>query len=292
MGKGGLKPPKLKVKAYEPPDEPYVVVVRPPGKIGQVQAWLSAIFGKKEGVIEAWYHISWGSHLILRLISGLKISDIIGAHYWREWLPKVNVGDLERMSIVYEYNYRVMGDPVKQRQYLEDVVGPPDSKLSSAVKIDPYPKPYWADMPSEGRVRELVLPLPPSLRKPGVKAEQDPSIVDQARIHLSSIQQAADAKPELETKPALDVKLSVKTPVLDIKPGVDTKPNVDMNPGLAVKQELDAKPGLGIKTELDMTVEYGLGPRPDVKLELDVKPKTENDSSVLGVSPFLHSDSL
>jgi len=255
---------KLKVRTYQPenPDEKYIVIVKAPIVVNntnpreangrRLQAWLSAMLGKRDGVVESFYTLRTSNYTIVRLTEGLDIIPILGRHRWRDILG-VGHGHFlwNETSSIFEYNFKMRGDPNKH-QWIEHDVPIPELELFNGIK-KPYPRPEWEDITASSLL-QIALRLPEDLRPP--------LLTPQYAVGL-------DGEPEPQTSGPSDVKVkpedSYKREHEDVK-NVKKEPSTQ-GPSIAKSED-------GIKAETsisqaDLDALYGPGAGPISQADLD-----------------------
>ncbi|TFY79203.1 hypothetical protein EWM64_g4808 [Hericium alpestre] len=142
MAKGGKKGPPY----TEEPEYKYIVITRPygmkptnrdKGDIDRVASWVCLMFNDVSAV-EAVWTMNTRDEVIVQLGLHIDIEPILGAHKWHKIANNYN-GNPEAVSCVFQYNYRMSGEPGMH-----------------GVFSKPYPRPSYA----KPRLSNLALPLP------------------------------------------------------------------------------------------------------------------------------------
>ncbi|KAI0676947.1 hypothetical protein C8Q78DRAFT_961717 [Trametes maxima] len=123
--------------------------------------WVYFMLGKSVKV-DALYTMNTRDEIIVQLPQSVDLSPILGAHPWRRFLSRGDQRDKDRVSYVFEYNYRSRGEP-GNHNWLEGfptVSGDPPPHLGFPV-IFPYPHVSWAT-PKGKNCGDIALPLPPT----------------------------------------------------------------------------------------------------------------------------------
>ncbi|PCH41365.1 hypothetical protein WOLCODRAFT_24692 [Wolfiporia cocos MD-104 SS10] len=202
---------KKKGPPYEDdPECKYIVIEDPwPGKLhGKARdapywrwlgAWVYFMLGKNAAP-ENTYSVNTRAEVIVKLPEHVDITPILGAHRWRQFLYSGDPRDVQRVSYIFEYNYRLKGEPERHNWESHEPVGSfePPPNLGCPVKF-PYPSPHWASL--DGRnCRDLArslpasrvrTPTPPPHSPPQKSAPPPPSLYEpyQTPAHLTSIRE-------------------------------------------------------------------------------------------------------
>ncbi|KAI0370192.1 hypothetical protein BV20DRAFT_1035959 [Pilatotrama ljubarskyi] len=121
--------------------------------------WVYFMLGKAHEA-EAVFSVNTRSEVILRLPETVDLTPILGAHPWRKFLSRGDAKDKDRVSYVFEYNYRLKGEPASHSwvETYPSVSGDPPPHLRFPV-VFPYPHVSWAS-PKGKNCADLALPLP------------------------------------------------------------------------------------------------------------------------------------
>ncbi|CDO73989.1 hypothetical protein BN946_scf185043.g38 [Trametes cinnabarina] len=129
--------------------------------------WVRFMLGKTAEP-EAVYHLNTRDEVIVQLPKEVDIVLVLGRHAWRQFLSHGHARDKDRVSYVFEYDYRSRGEPGNRmgpprfsQTTLADsrgVSGDPPPHIRFPV-IFPYPHVSWAS-PRGKRCADLALPLP------------------------------------------------------------------------------------------------------------------------------------
>ncbi|KAI0637889.1 hypothetical protein C8Q77DRAFT_1088280 [Trametes polyzona] len=127
-------------------------------------AWVYFMLGKTHEV-EAVFSVNTRNEVIVQLPQSVDLAPILGAHPWRRCLMRGDPKDKDRVSYVFEYDYRNRGEPGNHNwlETLPTVSGDPPPHLRFPV-VFPYPHVSWAS-PKGKNCADLALPLPP-VRRP------------------------------------------------------------------------------------------------------------------------------
>ncbi|ETW84281.1 hypothetical protein HETIRDRAFT_381745 [Heterobasidion irregulare TC 32-1] len=188
-----------------------------------LSGWLGEIFGRRISV-SAVYTMSTKDYIIVQLPMDLDVLPIVGCHKWTEFLTKWDNSDSPE-SLIFQYNYRKKGDPADNNWVIRTSrdVSPPDG-----IFVKPYPSPSWAAVPPQLSNYNMVLPLPPHLKRPSTPP--------------------AEVAPKLENEP--QVKPEVKAEVVDVKPfGPKLDPYEAEDLALQSLQAVKSEPMDNIMTE-------------------------------------------
>ncbi|KAI0824624.1 hypothetical protein BC628DRAFT_1419742 [Trametes gibbosa] len=226
-------PPKKKGPPYtDDPGCKYVVIEDPwPGNAtgkartqvfyNHLCTWVYFMLGK-EHQPEAVYSVNTRGEVIVQLPQDVDLTPILGAHAWRKCLSRGNAQDKDRVSYVFEYNYRNRGEPGNRTDppltvpqwhhadagngadnWLETyptVSGDPPPHLKFPV-IYPYPRASYAS-PKGKNCADLALPLPPTRQPTPIP---DTSLFEPYE-HPSQISsrtvEGAHARPREDPRPA------------------------------------------------------------------------------------------
>ncbi|KAI0660725.1 hypothetical protein C8Q70DRAFT_972000 [Cubamyces menziesii] len=121
--------------------------------------WVYFMLGKKAEA-EAVYSLNTRDEVIVRLPQDTNIGPILGAHPWRRFLSHGHPRDKDRVSYVFEYDYRSRGEP-GNHNWLETyptVSGDPPPNIRFPV-VFPYPHVSWAAIKSR-KCADIALALP------------------------------------------------------------------------------------------------------------------------------------
>ncbi|KAH9947287.1 hypothetical protein B0H21DRAFT_739662 [Amylocystis lapponica] len=123
-------------------------------------AWVWYMLDKKE-IPDTIYSVNTRAEVIVRLPEQVDIEPILGAHAWITFLHHGAEADRHRVSCIFEYNYRIKGDPA-YHNWAEHmpIGGEPPANRRFPVKF-PYPPPGWAS-PAHKNSRDISLSLPPT----------------------------------------------------------------------------------------------------------------------------------
>ncbi|KAI0650103.1 hypothetical protein C8Q79DRAFT_923494 [Trametes meyenii] len=124
-------------------------------------AWIYFMLGKSAHV-DVLYTMNTRDEIIVRLPQDVDLTPILGAHPWRRFLSRGDQRDKDRVSYVFEYNYRGRGEPGNHNwlEVFPTERGDPPASLKFPV-IFPYPHVSWAT-PKGKNCSDLALPLPPT----------------------------------------------------------------------------------------------------------------------------------
>ncbi|KAH9850097.1 hypothetical protein C2E23DRAFT_339062 [Lenzites betulinus] len=208
-------PPKKKGPPYtDDPGCKYIVIEDPwPGNAtgkartqvfyNHLCTWVYFMLGKAHQV-DAVYSVNTRGEVIVQLPQEVDLTPILGAHAWRKCLARGNPQDKDRVSYVFEYNYRNRGEPGNHNwlEFYPTVSGDPPPHLKFPV-IYPYPRASYAS-PRGKNCADLALPLPPT--------RQPTPIPDTSRFepyeHPSQISsrtvEGAHARPQEPVQDALN----------------------------------------------------------------------------------------
>ncbi|EIW61884.1 uncharacterized protein TRAVEDRAFT_44702 [Trametes versicolor FP-101664 SS1] len=163
--------------------------------------WVYFMLGKAHQA-DAVYSVNTRDEIIVQLPQDTDLTPILGAHPWRRYLSRGNPRDKDRVSYVFEYDYRNKGDP-SNHNWLEtfpSVRGDPPAHLQFPV-VYPYPRVSWATPKGKNCV-DLALPLPPT-RQPtpipdtsGFEPYQHPSALSSRTVDSAQARLEEDARAE------------------------------------------------------------------------------------------------
>ncbi|KAI9001278.1 hypothetical protein BD414DRAFT_474174 [Trametes punicea] len=121
--------------------------------------WVRFMLGKAAEP-EVVYSVNTRDEVIVQLPKQVDITPILGAHPWRRILSHGDARDKDRVSYVFEYDYRNRGEPGNHNwvENFPTVSGDPPPHLRFPV-IFPYPHVSWAS-PKGKNCADLALPLP------------------------------------------------------------------------------------------------------------------------------------
>lgn len=121
-----------------------------------VGMWVYFMLNRKD-IPESIFSVNTRAEVIVKLPEHVDITPILGAHVWRQCFTDGAPQDIERVSYVFEYNYRTKGDP-GSHQWSEHypIVDP----IPRGFPVrQPYAPMHWAT--HQGRnCADLALPLP------------------------------------------------------------------------------------------------------------------------------------
>ncbi|KAI9067650.1 hypothetical protein FKP32DRAFT_1609366 [Trametes sanguinea] len=123
--------------------------------------WVRFMLGKAVEP-EAVFHLNTRDEVIVQLPKQTDIAPALGAHVWRRFLSRGDAKDKDRVSYVFEYDYRNRGEPGNHNwlEIFPTVSGDPPPHIRFPV-VFPYPHVSWAS-PKGKRCADLALPLPPT----------------------------------------------------------------------------------------------------------------------------------
>ncbi|KAI0068980.1 hypothetical protein BV25DRAFT_1817903 [Artomyces pyxidatus] len=242
------------------------------------------------------------NEVIVQLPYNTNIEPVLGVHKWSQFLKKW-VRNPNAVSYVFEYNYRMNGDPAKHswREWMTSEIPIPDH-----VFAQPYPAPSWAAPPPS--LINLSLPLPKSRErtptpkpeteldgvKQEVKAEDpfwdipyEPSEALRREFELMAARNAENAagpsvKQETDIKP--DISDSYE-PSQELQQEFEKYMNPRTTPGPSVKEDPDSKariaqqiyePSQDLLTEFEKYTRSQAGPstaNPTVKEDPEAQPR-------------------
>ncbi|KAI0771943.1 hypothetical protein BD413DRAFT_547157 [Trametes elegans] len=228
--------------------------------------WVYFMLDKAHSAL-AVYSVNTRSEVIVQLPQEADLASIMGAHPWRRFLVRGDARDKDRVSYVFEYDYRNRGEP-GNHNWLEtfpSVSGDPPAHIRFPV-LFPYPHVSWAS-PKGKNCADIVLPLP-ATRQPTPVPDtslfapyQHPSQLSAGTVNN------AQSRPEHASSPE---QQSVPEPAASGKLG-------KMDP---YEQELNAR--LSLKREL-------VDDAPSVKREaLEGRVKLESGANSVKSEPELH----
>ncbi|KAI0356553.1 hypothetical protein OH77DRAFT_1423483 [Trametes cingulata] len=206
--------------------------------------WVYFMFGKAHEA-EAVFSVNTRSEVIVRLAEHVDITPVLGAHPWRRFLARGDARDKDRVSYIFEYNYRMKGEPSRHNwvETYPTVSGDPPPHLRFPV-LFPYPHVSWATPKGKNCV-DLALPLPPT-RQPtpvpdtsGFVPYQHPSqltesTVDNARSRLEDVGKR-EQKPSVH--PASTSKLGKLDPYEDEANALRSLRSESLDARASVKRE-------------------------------------------------------
>ncbi|EPQ55238.1 hypothetical protein GLOTRDRAFT_129524 [Gloeophyllum trabeum ATCC 11539] len=151
-----------KQKVYEEPeDEQYIVVTDPfrmprsnrtQRHVEETAAWLQRVFDTKNGIISI-FIMGTKTEIIVSMEKDIDVMPALGQHRWGAFAPRLTPADADRVSCIFQYNYRLRGDPASHQwkpMY-------PERQLDLHL-VSPYPPPTWCEPTAS--IAPLVL-LPP-----------------------------------------------------------------------------------------------------------------------------------
>ncbi|OSC98727.1 hypothetical protein PYCCODRAFT_1439044 [Trametes coccinea BRFM310] len=227
--------------------------------------WVRFMLGKAVEP-EAVYHLNTRDEVIVQLPKQTDITPVLGAHAWRKFLSRGEAKDKDRVSYVFEYDYRNRGEPGNHNwlEIFPTVSGDPPPHIRFPV-IFPYPHVSWAS-PKGKRCADLALPLPPTRQPTPIpdtslfEPYQHPSQLTSSTVERAQERPADDApsgqqhdgqpattklgkmdpyEQETNALRALRADLNDKSSVVKREPGeVRVKPDPESG-STGVKQEPD-----------------------------------------------------
>ncbi|PIL36841.1 hypothetical protein GSI_00531 [Ganoderma sinense ZZ0214-1] len=201
-------PPRLKrAPPYEDdPECKYIVIDDPwPGnKVGKERdalywnylcAWVRFMFDKKHEP-ECVFSVNTRNEVIVQLPAEADIVPILGAHPWVKVLTRGDPRDRDRVSHVFEYDYRMKGEPGNHNWLANHATttGDPPPHLRFPVKF-PYPHVSWAS-PRGKSCANISLPLPPTRQPTPIPDTSGFTPYQRASQLTSSTISSAEARKE------------------------------------------------------------------------------------------------
>ncbi|KAI0921461.1 hypothetical protein AcW2_006422 [Taiwanofungus camphoratus] len=172
-------------------------------------AWVYFMLGKKAGP-EVIFSVNTRTEVIVKLPKEVDIVPILGAHIWCKFLSTKQGADRNRISYVFEYNYRSRGEP-GNHNWLEHVPHPgePPPHIRFPV-VFPYPSPHWAS-PIGRNLKDLALPLPSSRERtptppPSLFTPYEPPLHYPSHVVNSSPAPAVGSIEQSEERVEVEIK--------------------------------------------------------------------------------------
>jgi len=152
-------------------------------------SWVYYMSGKKTNPT-AIHYMHTRDEVVVQLPEDFDIYPILGVHVWREVLSWGGAQDRDRVSYVFEFNYRKQGHPDKHNWDSAWPTGGEQDPTRFPVK-DPYPRPHWAIV--HGRnCADLALSLPRTRERTPTPPPPEPSSFEpyEAPPHLAHARNA------------------------------------------------------------------------------------------------------
>ncbi|KAH9938465.1 uncharacterized protein B0H18DRAFT_1112620 [Fomitopsis serialis] len=149
-----------------------------------LSSWVYYMTGKKTNPT-AIHYMHTRDEVVVQLPEEADIYPILGVHVWREVLSWGGAKDRDRVSYVFEFNYRKQGHPEEPW-----TTGGEQDPTRFPVKY-PYPRPHWAIV--HGRnCADLALPLPKTRARTPTPPPPEPSAFEpyEAPPHLAHVRNA------------------------------------------------------------------------------------------------------
>ncbi|KAH9843992.1 uncharacterized protein C8Q71DRAFT_730852 [Rhodofomes roseus] len=177
-----------------------------------LSGWVYYMTGKKADPTSI-YFVHTKDEVIVQLPEEYDVTPILGVHVWREVLKWGQERDKDRVSYVFEYNYRNHGRPESHGwEEAWPTGGGPNDPNKFPVKF-PYPHPHWATV--RGRnCASLALPLPRTRERTPTPPPPEPILFEpyEAPAHLADARNA-QLDEELHEPEEQDVKPTIGVPL-------------------------------------------------------------------------------
>ncbi|KAF9495668.1 hypothetical protein BDN71DRAFT_1447074 [Pleurotus eryngii] len=134
------------------------------------------------------YMVRTQDHIIVEIPEGIDIQPLLGIHRWASILtPNYAAHNVDRFSVIYEYNYTKFDHPKKRgwsESFPDSPPLPPNFPINS-----PYPPPILhGAMPPQPSLGALPLPAPPPLPpQPVPRTQTSPTSDPRRRLSAGSL---------------------------------------------------------------------------------------------------------
>lgn len=78
-----------------------------------------------------WTYMFQRREVIVRLPEEVDVTPLLGVHPWRRFLTRGQPSDINRASFIFEYNYRIRGEPEKRTDLIKHSISPPPAQSDS-----------------------------------------------------------------------------------------------------------------------------------------------------------------
>ncbi|KAF8655071.1 hypothetical protein AX16_003236 [Volvariella volvacea WC 439] len=261
---------KYKTKTYRPPDEKFIVIVRPWGRedgapnggpnfARNIMAWCEIMIrGEHPGVRpNAVYTTTTRSDVIVEFPEEVDIQPYLGLHRWKKFLVSPYSEQVQsRFSSIYEYHYEHWDHP-KTKGWSPNF--PNYKQIHPAFPVK-HPYPPSSPCPPPPPDIRFTKPLPPHLHLAEGLEQDEPPAPPQPTPRAESSTQASQAlRPSQPEAPPASTSTSAFAPYerpshLPPAPLIPSPP-----PAIIKKEEEDVKPSLPIRIKPE-PVEPELGP--------------------------------
>ncbi|KAF7433423.1 hypothetical protein PC9H_005375 [Pleurotus ostreatus] len=197
-----------KSKAIKSPEERYLVVQHPwgmrkpstergKGSVNNLDGWFRIMLRDlvdEDHCSIVVYMVRTQDHVIVEIPEGIDIQPLLGIHRWASILtPSYAAHNVDRFSVIYEYNYTKFDHPKKRgwsESFPDSPPLPPNFPINS-----PYPPPILhGAMPPQPSLGALPLPAPPSLPpQPVPRTQTSPTPDPRRRLSAGSLARQAES---------------------------------------------------------------------------------------------------